>query len=471
MAGIIAIGGHDPTCGAGVSADQEAIRCFGVTPLIVVSAVTAQTNHSGIEAIEPVSAQILTAQVEAATRQIAKTNNSPIKIGLLPDIPTIKVITKLLGNWQGIRIIDPVASASAGGKQWASKRWVQAFVSLLAPVCDLLTPNLAEAQLLAGLPDTASATDCAKQLRKLGFKRILLTDYLGPAAKIAADELVSSFANENFVLSRQKIKSKIRRGTGCRLSSAIAAAIATGCSINEAVVLGKMHVTGYCGSHQRGWPSAVLMPQIKPAWLIIPDQPFAKLNSPLGVCPITESATMIKNYANNGFTAAQLRCKNQTNIKQIAEALNTTTTNKLRLFINDYWQLGLKLSKIYGVHLGQEDLKQADLVKLQQAGLRLGVSAHNWFELALARSLIPSYVSVGPVFFPNGKNLPALGLTRLRRMLEKDKLATTIAIGGIGPDNFISLAKMKLGGIATISATANNEQAKDLLDRWRQAVT
>lgn len=124
-----------------------------------------------------------------------------------------------------------------------------------------------------------------------------------------------------------------------------------------------------------------------------------------------------------------------------------------RLFINDYWKIAIELDA-YGIHLGQEDLADANLVAIQQAGLRLGVSTHNIDEIekiAQKLSIKPSYIAIGAIFATQSKNIPTLtiGLKNLKKWTESIDLPV-VAIGGINSDNIQQVIDCGVLGVAMI---------------------
>ena len=134
-----------------------------------------------------------------------------------------------------------------------------------------------------------------------------------------------------------------------------------------------------------------------------------------------------------------------------------------RLFINDYWQLAIK-HQAYGVHLGQEDLDVADLARIHQAGLRLGLSTHDDAELDRALAIQPSYIALGHIFPTQTKEMPSApqGIEQLKRHLTRLTHIPTVAIGGISIARAPDVLATGVGSIAVVSAIT---QADD----WREA--
>ena len=132
-----------------------------------------------------------------------------------------------------------------------------------------------------------------------------------------------------------------------------------------------------------------------------------------------------------------------------------------RLFINDHWKLAIKYGA-YGVHIGQEDLQDADLYAIANAGLRLGISTHGCYEFLLAKQLRPSYLAIGAIFPTKTKNMTGQiqGLKNLTQILS---LADTIPIVGIGGINQQRLTQVWSTGVSAIAVVTAITQAQQPL--------
>ena len=155
---------------------------------------------------------------------------------------------------------------------------------------------------------------------------------------------------------------------------------------------------------------------------------------PLGIYPIVDRAhKLIPLYA-RGITTAQIRIKDLQGAsleEEIRHAIALSEEAGARLFVNDYWQLAIAHGA-YGVHLGQEDIQEANITALRETGLRLGVSSHTPEEIAIALALEPSYLAIGPVYPPLSKALvyPPIGPERFARWAAQ-AACPVVAIGGI----------------------------------------
>lgn len=176
----------------------------------------------------------------------------------------------------------------------------------------------------------------------------------------------------------------------------------------------------------------------------------------LGIYPIVNRADELLPLLQAGITTVQIRIKDLTSDALRVELIKADDIAKkfsARLFINDYWKIAIELDA-YGIHLGQEDLADANLVAIQQAGLRLGVSTHNIDEIekiAQKLSIKPSYIAIGAIFATQSKNIPTLtiGLKNLKKWTESIDLPV-VAIGGINSDNIQQVIDCGVLGVAMI---------------------
>jgi hydroxymethylpyrimidine kinase/phosphomethylpyrimidine kinase/thiamine-phosphate diphosphorylase len=184
--------------------------------------------------------------------------------------------------------------------------------------------------------------------------------------------------------------------------------------------------------------------------------------APLGLYPIVDSMAWLQRLLPLGVKTIQLRIKNNPAPEsEIQQAILLARQYETRLFINDYWELAMQYGA-YGVHLGQEDLHTADLEKIQQAGLRLGVSTHSEAEIKRAEAITPSYIAFGPIFHTNTKQMSAApqGVAQLAHW--KNTLNyPLVAIGGITLENISEVLKTQVAGIACISAIIQAENPEE----------
>ena len=178
--------------------------------------------------------------------------------------------------------------------------------------------------------------------------------------------------------------------------------------------------------------------------------------TPLGIYPIVDRAYKLKPLYECGITTAQLRTKDaftgQALEDEVIEAIKISEAYNIRFFLNDFWELGIK-HKAYGIHLGQEDIQEADIDAILKAGIRLGISTHTPKEIDIALGFEPSYLAMGPIYEPISKKLvyDTVGTETLKRWAE-NVVYPIVAIGGITIENIKEVTQTKAAsGIAMIS--------------------
>ncbi|MGL9769480.1 MAG: thiamine phosphate synthase [Sodalis sp. (in: enterobacteria)] len=193
---------------------------------------------------------------------------------------------------------------------------------------------------------------------------------------------------------------------------------------------------------------------------------FAPVPHRLGLYPVVDSLAWLVRMLDAGVKTVQLRIKDSSEAQVTADieaAILLGRCYDARVFINDYWQLGIYYGA-YGVHLGQEDMDIADADAIRAAGLRLGLSTHNGAEVARALAWRPSYIALGHIFTTTTKVMPSKpqGLNMLRRLVSGLSSIPTVAIGGIGREQVEAVLACGVGSVAVVSAIT---RAPD----WRQA--
>ncbi len=178
--------------------------------------------------------------------------------------------------------------------------------------------------------------------------------------------------------------------------------------------------------------------------------------TPLGIYPIVDRAYKLKPLYEVGITTAQLRTKDALSGKaledEVIDAIKISEAFNARFFLNDFWELGIKHGA-YGIHLGQEDIQEADVKAIHDAGIRLGISSHTPKEIEFALGFEPSYLAIGPIYEPISKKLvyDTVGTEGLKRWAKKVDYPI-VAIGGITIENIHEVAETGVvSGIAMIS--------------------
>jgi hydroxymethylpyrimidine/phosphomethylpyrimidine kinase len=236
---VLVISGTDTSGGAGMQQDVRALHALGVQGRFVVTAVTAQ-GKTGVSAVQPISPKMLQAQIEAA---VSLGPIAAIKIGMLGSAAVIEAVAPFLPD--APIILDPVLKASAGGLL-LDREGEQALRRLIWPRARLVTPNLPEAAYLLSAPEAQSPAAMRGQaaaLLSLGAPAVLLkgghldgdwaTDLLTEAGKLRWFKVKKSPGS--------------MRGTGCLLSTAIAAGLAQGKSLPLSIAQAKRLIGRFMG--------------------------------------------------------------------------------------------------------------------------------------------------------------------------------------------------------------------------------
>lgn len=492
---IWSIAGSDNSAGAGIQADLKTIQSFSAPeqPLhlcTLVTAITAQ-HSSAVDACMAVSVDLLHQQAMALLKDAKP---AVIKIGLLVNKAQVlwlaDFLQQLRKNQPDLLVIhDPVAISSSGSSM-AEPGLYQTVMQHLLPQLDLLTPNLPE---LEALTHSSAPEQAVQLLFTAGTKAVLLkgghteTAVCTDQLFISADFRYRGYPayTHQISLSSPRQPHAFNHGTGCCLSSALAAALALGYALEDAFVVAKTYinqglslpiVVNHCSGTVGHWGFPT-HPQYLPELLTdlqSTAQTFAPLKAPLALYVIVPSVTELQRALAAGVKTLQLRIKStdqQLLGQQIKEAIQLCQHPDIQLFINDHWQLALELGA-YGVHLGQEDIGQADLAALRQAGIRLGVSSHGFYKLLRAQQLRPSYLAIGAIFATQTKAMDGKlqGLQKLARYPVLFPDIPLVAIGGINKSNAKAVLATGIRHLAVVQAFAQATNAKLWVQQMQQLI-
>jgi hydroxymethylpyrimidine/phosphomethylpyrimidine kinase len=231
---VVAIGGFDPSCGAGVVADARSIEAMGAMPLGVVTAVTVQSGR-GVHASSPLAPALVVRQLDRLLRDLPV---AAVKIGQVPSAAIARALARRLRTAKLPVVLDPVLVASGGGTL-AGKRAASAIAFSLVPISTLVTVNLDEAGALLGCRVTSvtAMREAAAELEALGARAVLVK---GGHLRGAPVDVLRR-AGSDLVLRSSRIR-KTMHGTGCALASAAAARLAVGDDVEQAVRAAREHV-------------------------------------------------------------------------------------------------------------------------------------------------------------------------------------------------------------------------------------
>ena len=237
MKNLLTIAGSDSSGGAGIQADLKTFAALGTYGMSVITAVTAQ-NTCGVTMVQNIDLKVVEAQITAIFDDIRV---DAVKIGMLSDKEIIKIIAQKLRFYQPpIIVVDPVM-VSKSGFQLLAPDACETLIKELLPLATLVTPNLPEATVIVGY-EVCNKDDmlkAAKDIITLGAKNVLMK---GGHLQESADDLLYD-GREATWFTGERINTKNTHGTGCTLSSALAANLALGLSLPEAVRKSKEYIT------------------------------------------------------------------------------------------------------------------------------------------------------------------------------------------------------------------------------------
>jgi hydroxymethylpyrimidine/phosphomethylpyrimidine kinase len=238
----LTIAGSDSSGGAGIQADLKSFAAFGVYGASVITALTAQ-NTQGVRGIHPVPSDFVTAQLEAVFDDL---DVLAVKIGMVAQPATIEAIAAGLSRWKPKHVVlDPVMVATSGDRL-LSEQAIERLRSDLFPLATLITPNLLEAAALLEenvAANEAAIADQGGRLLALGARAVLIKGGHGQGSE-SIDYLFTG--DDVMAFPAPRIPTKNTHGTGCSLSSAIAASLAKGEPLEHAV------------RHAKTWISAAI---------------------------------------------------------------------------------------------------------------------------------------------------------------------------------------------------------------------
>ena len=227
----LTIAGSDSSGGAGIQADLKTFAALGVYGASVITALTAQ-NTTGVSGIHQVPAEFVTAQIDAVFSDLAV---GAVKIGMVAQLDNIDAIAAGLKRWSPKHVVlDPVIVATSGDRLLASEA-IEALRSKLIPCASIITPNLPEAAALLDEPvaeSEAAVEHQGKRLLAMGCRAVLIKGGHGEGAE-SIDYLIDPQGTR--ALAAPRVATKNTHGTGCSLSSAIAAGLAKGEGLETAV--------------------------------------------------------------------------------------------------------------------------------------------------------------------------------------------------------------------------------------------
>lgn len=228
MKTILTIAGSDTSAGAGIQQDLKTITALGHYAVTVPTALTAQ-NTVGVQRVMAVPDDMLRAQLDSVLSDISV---AAVKIGMIPNGESARIITAAVSQLRVPVVCDPVMLSTSGTRLMADE-CIDYIMQTLFPLCTLITPNLPEALRLSGLPAGSDAEAMGRRLVSMCGTAFLLKG--GHAEGRMMRDILYCPDGERHEYCSPRIDSPNLHGTGCTLSSAVAALLAEGRSLPEAV--------------------------------------------------------------------------------------------------------------------------------------------------------------------------------------------------------------------------------------------
>ncbi len=232
---ILIIAGSDSSAGAGIQADLKSSSANGVYAATVITAITAQ-NTLGVQDVFDIPLSIITAQIKSVMDDLKP---DYVKLGMLSNVDTIKVVSKKLAEYENIKIVaDPVMIAK-GGHSLLGKNAVKALKNNILNNAFLITPNIPEAELLGGIGSIKTIEDMNVAVEKIS-QQINCEYILLKGGHLEGENLCDILYSRDeakviLALKSKRIDTKNTHGTGCTLASAITSNLAKGEEVTLAV--------------------------------------------------------------------------------------------------------------------------------------------------------------------------------------------------------------------------------------------
>lgn len=237
MKTALTIAGSDSGGGAGIQADLKAFAAQGVFGMSVITAVTAQ-NTMEVRSVQNIDLSIIKDQIEAVFDDLPV---NAVKIGMLLSSETVELVANTLKKYKPeFIVLDPVM-VSKGGHHLLQEEAITALKKHMIPLATVITPNIPEAEVLTGIriQSTEDLMDVCRAIHLLGAKTVLLK-----GGHLSGESIDLFFDGREFHwIKGERIHTKNTHGTGCTLSSAIAANLAKGASLKTAIEISKKYIS------------------------------------------------------------------------------------------------------------------------------------------------------------------------------------------------------------------------------------
>lgn len=476
----LTIAGSDPSGGAGIQADLKTFSALGVYGATAITAVTVQNTQS-VKYVHKLPPQVVYDQIVAVMEDVTV---DAVKIGMVNDAETLDAIVRALTAYRPkFLVVDPVM-VSTSGCALMQPDALAIMKERLLPMADLVTPNLPEAWTLAGT-DT-SVDDAAQAILRLGVKALLIKG--GHAEGKTKTDYLYIYKGEGVKrveFTAETIDTPNTHGTGCTLSSAIAALLARGFGLEDAVRQAKEYLTEAlkagadvrvgCGHGPVCHFYADRVMRLCGYKVVRYDLKTLKpkdLETASRLQFITHFTDKYSYYDSammaleGGCRWIQLRMKDacEDEIERVARLILPECRRMGAVFvIDDHVELALRVGAD-GVHLGKNDMPVDEARRLAGDGFIIGGTANTFEDVQRLATQGADYIGCGPFRFTmTKKNLaPMLGLEGYKRILSQMKECgiglPLVAIGGITSDDIPQLMAAGVSGIALSGSVLRAEQ-------------
>ena len=238
---VLSIAGSDPSGGAGIQADIKAISAMGCYAATAITSVVNE-NTQGVYGVHDVPVEFVVGQICSVLDDL---NVGAVKIGMLHSAELVRAVAGVLREkGVGNVVLDPVMVATSGG-DLMMREAVEVVKSELAPLSTVITPNIPEAEALLGgrkIGGVEDMKEAASELTDLGTSVLLKGGHL--EGDVMIDVLCNVGTMERLELPSDRVRTRNTHGTGCTLSSAIAAGLARGRGLTSAVIAAKEYMNG-----------------------------------------------------------------------------------------------------------------------------------------------------------------------------------------------------------------------------------
>jgi hydroxymethylpyrimidine kinase/phosphomethylpyrimidine kinase/thiamine-phosphate diphosphorylase len=416
---VLTIAGSDPSGGAGVQADLRAFAKAGVNASAVITALTVQTA-SRVSETNPVSAELVTRQIDAA---FSGSEVLAVKTGMLGDAAIARaVVAALMRHGARNVVVDPVA-VSSSGTRLIDDAGFEILKRELLPNATVITPNVAEAAALLGIPEPSSldeVRDAARRLIELGAKWVVVTGGHLDSGSEVTDVVTNGV--ETHEIRAPRIPNGSIHGSGCRYSAALAAALARGADVPTAAFEAQRFVAAEI--HE----STMERPALGRLYLVA--TPRAQMNG-------FEFLARVRAAVDGGVDILQIRSKELDGgaYARLAERVGGIAAQaNIPFIVNDRVDVAVAVNAT-GIHLGQKDLAVDAARRLMPHGM-VGRSSHESAHALKAIEERADYFAVGPVWeTPTKPGRKASGLKYVREVFSLKPDIPWYAIGGIDAEN------------------------------------